>query len=1051
MRIARQSLSLLALGRVLHGQSLPYNPARILLASNSTTAYIFQPSSKLSGRSTLATVDISNSLSASQLSSKTISETLPFENGELVPYTPTIESDGSLTVLAGKCADGASGAQIWRYAPKSDDESGDYTWWQSQTSDQGLGDKSSPTGSNYLAAGIVFSDYIDGGGNVTSAFVFGGMCPTSDSTASNWQSDAAYSNSMLNLSPHNTDFEISLVASRGPPISQAGISLTPLPPTYSTNSDGALLTQQQDFVLLGGHTQSAFVNTSQLALFSLPQQSWSFVPVQQPSNAKTDLAIRQSVQQVTPRSGHTAVLSENGNSIIVFGGWVGDVNTPAQPQLAVLKLGAGYGGSGDWSWHVPQQSGQGRLSGSGIYGHGATILPGEVMMIVGGYEISSSSSKRIKRNPMSSNSRAFFYNTTSNTWLQSYTLPASFDQQYGGTTGPLSSKSQKVGLGTGLGIGAALLTSVVAFYFWYSKRLKRAREERQRVLLTYSSDGSTVGQMEQPFLDNGGIDGRGGDEFALGRFWPTGGQAGNSCPKPPATQHATGAWVNVPSPTRGLRKGAVGKNYQYLAAPRYDDNRLSRGSGNIHPIAEHENEDEVEATSIHSDRDGLSDAEAKLREVERMLNSNDPFTDPEPDPLGSHPVSNTEGDTLRRVPTGASRISVPSRNIVAADSETANWKVERGPNEAYFEDDAGRNSPSKSDDRTSSTLSERSQRSTASTSSITRTMSTRTGAIMAAAAVAQHQVGSQGVSPSDERSNTMSTDTGSIAPSYFRTRARSSTNGSVTPGARNILSGDGDSIITTTSNFAQLQSEGEALLGGRPAIDRDDPYQRALAAHTATVTNKRSPSGNKDQHPVIQPRQRAGLMGSLRRALNAVSITDRTLSLTSSLGQYKDEIRSASSSPTKDRPGKIGSGPRRAVSDGGALLRQKRGQSDWDEKHWPPYRDDPHADDWGEPKTSNDKREAEEDWDVEGAASNRDFQVMFTVPKSRLRVVNDDMDRASLRSASDGAVSRNGSVKNLRREDSFKALRARSDGDQPRLASTEEEQDESAKEKEKEA
>ena len=189
-------------------------------------------------------------------------------------------------------------------------------------------------------------------------------------------------------------------------------------------------------------------------------------------------------------------------------------------------------------------------------------------------------------------------------------------------------------------------------------------------------------------------------------------------------------------------------------------------------------------------------------------------------------------------------------------------------------------------------------------------------------------------------------------------------------------------------------------------------------------------------------------MGSLRRALNAVSITDRTLSLTSSLGYYKDEVRSSSSSPTKDRGGKIESGPRRAVSDGGTLLRQKRGQRDWDEKDWQPYRDDPDAGDWGEPKISENKPQAEEDWDVEGAASNRDFQVMFTVPKSRLRVVNDDMDRASLRSASDGAVSRNGSVKILRREESLKALRARSDGEQPRLPSTEEEMDDLSKDKE---
>ena len=973
-----------------------------------------------------------------------VCETLPFlEDAELVPYTPAVESDGSLTVLAGKCSDGAGGAQVWRYASKSEDGGGEYTWSQSQTSNQETGDPSSPAGSNFLAAGIAFSENIDGNGQSTDFFVFGGMCPLSSSTSSTWQSAAEYSNSMLAISPQGSDYGISLVDNRGPPISQAGVSITPLAPTFSTDSNGAPLTQQQDFVLLGGHTQSAFINTSQVALFSLPQQSWAFVPVQQPSSAKSDLAIRQSAQQVTPRSGHTAILSESGNSIILFGGWVGDINTPAQPQLAILELGVGYGGKGSWKWKIPQQSGQGLASGTGLYGHGATMLPGGVMMVLGGYEIPSSSSKRIKRDTQSTNTRALLYNTTSHTWLKSYTVPATLIHQSQSDNGPLSHKSQKVGLGTGLGLGAALLLSVVAFYFWYSKRLYRARAERERALLTYCSDGSSVGQLHQPFLDNGGIDGRRGEESALSRYWPTGGNAGSDHPRASQLQHATGAWVNVPSPTRGLRKGVAAKGYQYSAAPRFDDKRLS----NIHPIAEHENEDEAEAISIRSACDDLSDAEAKLREMERMLNSDDPCTDPGPNPLGSHPVSSLDRDTVRRVATGASRISVPSKKPVSSDQETPNWKALDESDNMIVAEDGGRHSPSKSDDRTSSTLSEQSHRSTTSTNSITRTMSTRTGAILAAAAAAHHQARSQGNSPSDEQRHAISTDAGNTSPSYFRTRARSSTNGSMTPGALDSIVGDGDSIMTARSNFTQLQSEGEALLGGRPTIDRDDPYQRAIAAQSTTGQKGRSLSNNSNPPPTIQPRQRAGWMGSLRRALNVVSMTDRSLSLTTSITGYKDDVRSASSSPTKDRNGKTDTGPRRAVSDGGALLRQKRGQNDWSEKEWLPYRDDPDPGDWGEPRTSSDKHQAEEDWDVEGAASNRDFQVMFTVPKARLRVVNDDMDRASLRSASDGAVSRNGSVKNLRREESMKTLRARSEGDYPRLPATEEEMDEAAKEK----
>ena len=1035
-------MGLLALARTLHGQSLPYNPSYVLWPPNSSIAYIFEPSQGSSGQAKLLSIDITGTLDTSSLSSNTISDTLPFlKDNESIAYTPAVDLDGSITVLAGKCSEGASGAQVWRYASESEDRDGSYSWKQSTATGNGLDGASGPTGSDFLAAGISFSENINGGKNVTSLYVFGGMCPLSQSTAATWQSNAEYSNSMLKLAPKESGYDLSLVPSRGPPISQAGVSITPLPPTYSTDSSGAPLGQQQDFVLLGGHTQSAFINTSQVALFSLPQQTWSFIPVQQPSNVKTDLTVRRGAQEVTPRSGHTAILDEDGKSIILFGGWVGDVNTPAEPQLAILELGAGYGGSGGWKWTIPKTS-PGGLSGSGIFGHGATILPGGVMMVVGGYRFTGSSSKLFRRQSMSVNNQVLFYNATSNEWLDSYTPPTNFNSQ-SHDSGPLSSTSQKVGLGTGLGIGAALLVSVLAFYFWYSKRLQRAREERARALLTYSSDGSYIGNPDQPFLDRGGIDGRGGDEAALGRFWPTGGMAGSSIARPPQMQHTTGMFVNVPSPTRGLRKGALGRNYQYHAAPRYDDKRISKASGNIHPIAEQENEDGPDVAAESPKRDGLSDAEEKLREVERMLNSDDPFEDPLPNPLGSHPVSTD--DTVRRVPTGASRISIPRRKPVAGSEEVPNW-VEIGTGEASSDENYGRTSPSKSDERTLSSLSEQSQRSTASTSSITRTMSTRTGAILAAVAAARRQTAEQGESPTYTRSSIISTDGGSIAASFFRTRARSSTNGSITPGGLPSIGDNGDTIVTATSTFAQLQSDRELLLGETPGMDRDDPYQRALAANAATGSNPR-PSSNRGPPPVIPQRRRPGLMGSLRRALNVMSMTDRTLSLTSTLEPYRDDPRSASSSPTKDRPKKGVSGPRRAVSDGGALLKHKRGERDWNEKDWVPYRDNPDPGDWGEPRTSDERRRAEEDWDVEGAASNRDFQIMFSIPKSRLRVVNDDMDRASLRSASDGAVSRHGSLKNLTREDSLKALRARSEGERPRLPSTEEEKEETEKAK----
>ncbi|EME84465.1 uncharacterized protein MYCFIDRAFT_210886 [Pseudocercospora fijiensis CIRAD86] len=208
-------------------------------------------------------------------------------------------------------------------------------------------------------------------------------------------------------------------------------------------------------------------------------------------------------------------------------------------------------------------------------------------------------------------------------------------------------------------------------------------------------------------------------------------------------------------------------------------------------------------------------------------------------------------------------------------------------------------------------------------------------------------------------------------------------------------------------------------------MDRDDPYRRALAAQGSSGKSRAA-----DLDPLQPPNRRQGWMGSLRRALTAMS-NERSFSLTSQNKQpvstEEIEPRTSTSSPTRIRQKPLaGERPRRTVSDGGALLKQKRGQKDWQEE---PTTRDLDAGDWGEPRSSLEAKQAEGEWDVEGEASKRDVQMMFTVPKARLRVVNADIERASMRSASDGAVSRKGSLANLKRENSVNTVRSRSDGE----------------------
>ncbi|KAF2718612.1 hypothetical protein K431DRAFT_287494 [Polychaeton citri CBS 116435] len=1051
--------ALLGITATATAQSLPYISTRILPSLNHSLVYIFEPQDS-SGFTKLLSVNTTTSISISSFEPFILLNQLPFEDGgQALPYTPIIDGLGNITIIAGDCSSGSHATQVWRFQPEIGSAGGNGSWTQYPPVYEDMGDGAVLTGSNYLAGGVSFPG---GAAENATSYTFGGMCPLPNSTADTWTSDAHYSNQVLVADPNKDGVEMSMAATNGPPIAEAGFSITGLTPFSSSETVAWSARQQQDFVLLGGHTETAFINMSQVALFSLPQESWTFLPVQAPSSEKTDLAARQSTSAVEPRSGHTAVLSEDGSSIIVLGGWVGDISNPANPQLLILKMGSGYGGDGDWIWEVPDTTGSSGLqAGEGVYGHGAVMLPGGVMMVSGGSPISAASSGRTKRQASSHVGQVMLLNTTSWEWQESWSPPtnSSAIEESSSEThhGALSKGSQKAGLAGGLVGGLAVLAGLIVFYIWYTRRLRRARETREQRRVLYSSDGSSIGQMEQPFLNKGGLDGRGGEMTAVGSLWRAQSRsAQNTYPWDPAGREgiqsrprdadATGLFTNIPSPTRGLRKGLNTRPYSYHQAPRYDEKRAA-GSGQIHPIAERDDEDEQ---SMHSHRNSRErrEAERQLLEVERALRPrpvSDPFMDPLPNPLGSHPVSPEIGETVKRVPTQVSRSAEVPRSSHGELDNAANWTAEYPREVSPHPRTDGRISPARSDERTSSTLSEQSAQSALSSSSLARTMSTRTGMLLAAAAAAMTNrgLGSES-SNSDERSHTMSsTNTnGRKSPFFLNTRARSSTNAS--GGVPNSAGTDADSFTTArSSNFIQLQAEGEALLGGRPTVGRDDPYGRAMA--TVLGQSSQAESDGLYGIPNAIPPRRRGLMGSLRRAIGVMAPAGpRSMSLTTnSEQQYAQMGRSASSSPTKEHPSRIGSSPRRALSDGGALLRQKRGKHDWqDEQHWAPYRDDPDAGDWGQVgRTSLEKRQAEEEWDVEDAAQKRDVQFLFTVPKSRLRVVNEDIERASMRSASDSALSRSEST---RSHQSLKAAKGKGDGERVVLPSTKEEEGDEA-------
>uniref|UniRef100_L2FH81 Galactose oxidase n=1 Tax=Colletotrichum fructicola (strain Nara gc5) TaxID=1213859 RepID=L2FH81_COLFN len=299
---------------------------------------------------------------------------------------------------------------------------------------------------------------------------------------------------MLRVAPSDSSsssgaYAASFITGKGPAFPEAGFSFTALSPSISNRS--GVVTQQNRYVLLGGHTQQAFINMSSAAIWNLPEESWNFATVGAVRTGSSELAVKGVVRrnaEVESRSGHTAVLNEDGTALIVMGGWVGSVSQAASPQLAVLQMGDTYG---DWTWEIPTQQPSG-----GIFGHGAAILPGNVMMVYGGYEISSSGSKTKRQ---SSGTGLRFLNMTSMSWTTSYSNPNH------GTTSGLSGASddniKKIGLGVGLGVGLAAVLGAFLVYFCYKRHLRKKKQARDEAVRSLAQDASHFLHPEDDMLE----------------------------------------------------------------------------------------------------------------------------------------------------------------------------------------------------------------------------------------------------------------------------------------------------------------------------------------------------------------------------------------------------------------------------------------------------------------------------------------------------------------------------------------------------------------------
>ncbi|KAL2065545.1 hypothetical protein VTL71DRAFT_3215 [Oculimacula yallundae] len=997
-------------------QSLPYNPTTILLppttSENRDLAYAFVQAGAETTQ--FVSLNISSTISPSNLTLDIISSDLPFLSNTSNAFIPSISSLGQISVYTGSCATSTSAA-LWRFTPSNTSAIGSGTWEEEKTTTGSGVTAAALPGADFLSSAFAFSTLVNATASQTKIYVFGGMCPSEAATTSTWQSAASYSNHMLRLTPSSasekTTYTLELPTSRGPPIAEAGFSITGLTPTYSNGS--GIQTQRQSFVLVGGHTQTAFINMSQVAIWSLPEESWSFVTVDSPatSNGNTELAVKSTVTEVDSRSGHTAVLTEDGSSIIVLGGWVGDVSQKADPQLAVLHLGQGYGGAGDWKWTVPDQ----QPRGNGMYGHGAVMLPGNVMMVLGGYNISSSgNSKR----DTASGVQAQFFNATSMTWVSDYTNPAyvaakASDSASASSASRSKSTSTKVGLGAGLGLGLAAILGAVLVYFCYNRRANRKRKESREKNLQNLSMGaanfyhSPSREMSQsggfPWSNRRWNGGNENEESSDAVYDSSSAVAGYENLN--TGVHGLGDRGQIPQPPRQIpRKPLHSRTTRgsYQPTPNFDFN-ASNGHGRanslgtagpIHPIYEADEDDQT-----HHPVDGVGIAIG-----DPDFTPGHVVTDRYSDPFKDPPPANFSAPIRRNRSVSSSEAESPARS---REREIQEWVSDWAAADALLNSQArshsnvGRISPTRraqliaattvssvtgeEDGRTASNLSERTDRSI----NISNVSVSRSGS------------SSQGRS----RSNSLrgfitgfnpfaSTVTASsILSPIFDTQT-----GQPVPGSSG--SGSSNSFNTARTSFPTLQAEGETLLP-RPDEFSNGEYSPTRSQHEYI---QGSPSKSK---PIALNKPRAGWLGSLRKVFVNTGDAQSGEPLNPHAPIYRDV------SPTRDSMP-----PRRTVSAGATLWRRKQGKGDWEDsadfsttsntrsstftsdqspqfqRH---YTDTPltghRFSSVGSQGYGDD--DDDDDWDIERAVQNRVVQVMFTVPKERLRVVNADEDMRS--------------------------------------------------------
>lgn len=885
-------------------QNFPYVPTQILTpdacfnqsaCQGSDVAYIFTQDSNDNVQ--FLSLNISKTVGA-DAKLNPVTTNLPFLGGNNPANTAfgaVRTEDGAVLVYAGECDKGPG--NVWTYGEGTASAGGGGAAWVKQATTLGTQKSSSSRGPYFLGGTIAFSATLAPLLDEPTIYSYGGMCATPSDNSTGWQSHANYTTSMMTLtpadnSPSSRSYAQGTTSSSGPKTPIAGFSLTALLSSMSNNS--GTVTQQTAYVVIGGHTEQAFINMSTAAVWSLPEETWSYVNVQQPTD---------DADGVDSRSGHTAILSEDGSSIAVLGGWVGDVTNAADPQLVVLEMSQTYS---SWRWTIPKQ--QPDFGGGGIYGHGAAILPGNIMMVYGGRQISDSdSSSKVKRQS-SVTTAPQFLNLTDMSWSTTYNNPtpagAAGKNPHGvTTTSDDSAKSKVLGLSLGFGIGGGAILFILAIcsFFCWRKRQRR-RAAREETIRAMAQDASMfvhdVGMAERD------------DAFSWGyRSWYTGGQDPYRTgvnDRSLGYESMRGSYGGYAPVVPGVARKPVSRQLRGGYVPA--NNQLGNFAptpGQIHPIMEDEEED-LGYQRVHPNEVHTPTSEAY----------SDPFLTPtaavasgalpvfQPPPPGQSTAGPSTDGPFQHDPDVQDWVS----DVDAADAMLARYNSTRQAQ--------GRGSPARRNSQRSSGAREEDLRTESGLSESNR-------------------------SAADGLGRSSSGRWSAIVASAFGGASAATTE----PGKPG--SSSSSSYNTAKSGFGALQAEGPNLLLGRTTPS--SPFEEDDFAQPS------SPSKSKP---------RRNWLGSLRRVFSGSESTSGDLSV---------RDRSPPREISTDMLSQDYEPPLSALSS--ELLRRKQGRQDW------------------EGAEGSGAAERENEWDIERAVENRLVQVMFTVPKERLRVVNaDDLD-----------------------------------------------------------